>query len=151
LVWHHHKKKEFDVPGTKQGFELIEKGADLEPLGGITGELIVGEESGEYGGNLSAVLEQPIPLQDATDGGLMIIVVFALFVGGEKKRGLREVRESEGVDWWLLGVEVPRQGCVKLRTSHHSYQTHRWCPQLFRVFLHFRFRLGSRIGIGNGI
>lgn len=102
MVWHHYKKNEFDVPGTKQGFELIEEGADLEPLGGITGELIEGEESGEYGGSPSAVLQQPIPLQDATDGSLMIVVFFALFGGGEKKRGLGEVGESEGVDWWLL-------------------------------------------------
>lgn len=63
---HQHNKKEFDVTGTNDGFELIEEGADMEPLGGVAGELIVREKSGEYGGNPSAVLEQPIPLQDAT-------------------------------------------------------------------------------------
>ena len=47
----------------------IEIGAELEPLSGVTGEVVGGEESGEERGGFGAVFEEPIAFEDAGNDG----------------------------------------------------------------------------------
>ena len=92
-------------------------GADLEPRGGVGGELRVGEESGEDGRDFGPVLCEPIALQYADRGRRGGVVGF----GFGEERDFREVGESEGVDWGLLGVEVFGDGGVEFRTTYYGY------------------------------
>ncbi|GFS35868.1 hypothetical protein Acr_00g0042590 [Actinidia rufa] len=54
--------------GNETILEVFEIGADQKPLGGVAGEVIRAEEGGNHRRNASAMLEEPIPLQNS--GGL---------------------------------------------------------------------------------
>lgn len=95
--------------------------------------MIGSEEGGGDGGNPSAVLQEPVPLEDP-GGGLGRGEGVPLLPGEEGDLG--EVGEGEGVDRRLLRVEEAGDRLVELRAAHDARQRHRRGPELLRVVLH---------------
>lgn len=56
---------QFDVPAADESLEIVDFGAELEPLGRVAGDPIRRDESGNDSGNFSSVLKEPISLQYA--------------------------------------------------------------------------------------
>lgn len=94
-------------------------GADLEPLSGVAGEVIVREESGDDGGNSGAVFKKPVALQDAGRRRRRWRRRGRIGFGG-KERDLGEIWESESVDRRLLGVEVFGESGVEVGTAYYG-------------------------------
>lgn len=101
----------------KSVLEIFEIGADLEPLCGVTGNIIRAKKSGDDGGDPSPVLGKPISLEDAADRLRMLSR--RLFRGNHGD--LSEIGQCEGVDRRLLRVKVRRDQAVHLRASDHTH------------------------------
>lgn len=112
--------------------EVLDVIADLLPLSGVAGDITRAENSGDDGGDPSAVLGKPISLENADDG--VGTLSGGLFRGDH--RDLGEIGQCDGVDWGLLRVEVRRDQGVKLWAADQTRQSYWRRTQLLRVFLH---------------
>ena len=77
----------------------------------------VEKESGEDGRDFGLVLCEPIVFQYVERGRRRGVFGF----GFGEERDFGEVRESESVDWGLLGVEVFGDGVVEFWTTYYGY------------------------------
>ncbi|KAK2977150.1 hypothetical protein RJ640_027763 [Escallonia rubra] len=98
---------------------------DLKPLRGIARDVIGAEEGGDDCGDLGAVLQQPVSLQDA---GRRSRARRILLGSLNDYRDLGEIRQCERVNRRLLRVEVSRDRRVELRASDKGYESDRWPP-----------------------
>ena len=105
---------QFGAAAADESLEIVEFGAEVEPLGGVAGDAIGGDEGGDDGGDFGAVLEEPIALQDSGGGGGVARVWLRR---REEERDLGEVRQGQSVDRRIDGVEVRGDGGVELRAA----------------------------------
>ena len=106
-------------------------GAELKPVSGIGGEIARGENGSEDGGNPSAVLGEPITLDNAGGGSVCGGLL------GRDDGDVGEIGQCDGVDWGLLGVEMRRNKGMDLRAADETGESYRRRTQLLRVFLHW--------------
>lgn len=78
--------------------EIVEIGADLEPLSWVTGNIMGAIKSGNDGGDPSPVLGKPISLDNT---GNMIRSLSGRLFGGDH-RDLGEIGQCDGIDRGLL-------------------------------------------------
>lgn len=112
--------------------EVLDVGADLEPLSRVAGDIARAKNRGDDGGYPSAVLRKPISLENA---GYRLRTISGGLLRGDHG-DLREIGQCDGVDGRLLRVEVRRDQRVNLRTAHQARESYRRRSQLLRVFLH---------------
>lgn len=56
---------QFGAAAAEESPEIVDFGAELEPLGRVAGDPIRGDERGDDGGDFGAVLEKPIALENS--------------------------------------------------------------------------------------